>query len=94
MTSITDYMIIGGGTSTRHIRSMANQLVKDAKKSKLDIIGLEGQDSAEWILIDLNHVVVHLMLPEQRDLYRLESLWQVMPEEAETEAADPTQEES
>ena len=87
MTGVTDYMIIGGGTSTQHIKSIANQVVRDAKQNKLDVIGVEGQNSAEWVLIDLNDVVVHLMLPEQRKLYQLESLWQVMAEEgAETKA--------
>lgn len=81
MTTMTDYMIIASGTSTQHIKSIATQVTRDAKKHQLDIIGIEGEDGGEWVLIDLNYVIVHLMMPAQRELYQLESLWQVLPEE-------------
>jgi len=81
VTTMTDYMIVASGTSSQHIKSIATQVVRDAKKHKLDIIGIEGEDTAEWVLIDLNYVIVHLMMPSQRVLYQLESLWQVLPEE-------------
>lgn len=85
MTIITDYMIIASGTSTQHIKSIADRVVRDAKKRGIDTLGMEGPSSAGWILIDLNEVIVHIMLPEQRELYQLESLWQVLPEEEEEE---------
>ena len=83
MTTITDYMIVASGTSSQHIKSIADRVVRDAKKNHISALGMEGPSSAGWMLIDLNEVIVHIMLPEQRDLYQLESLWQVLPEEDE-----------
>ena len=77
VTEMADYIIVAEGTSKRHIASIADKVWEDAKKAKYEIIGIEGRTEKEWILIDLNCVVVHIMLPEIRELYRLESLWQV-----------------
>ena len=81
MTTITSYMIVASGTSSQHIKSMADMVVRDAKKNRIKTRGVEGPSSTGWVLIDLNEVVVHIMLPEQRKVYQLESLWQVLPEE-------------
>lgn len=71
---ITDLMVIASGTSDRHIQALADSVVEKAKKAGATIGGVE-KDRA-WVLIDLYEVVVHIMLPETREFYGLEKLWQ------------------
>ena len=75
LTQITDYMIIVTGTSTTHLRSLADELGKKVKAAGQEVVGEEGREQAEWILVDLGGVVVHLMLARTRALYSLEDLW-------------------
>lgn len=77
-SSVTDFMLIASGTSTRHVKSIANEVVKFAKQ-RLDVmpLGVEGEREAEWVLVDLGDVVVHVMLPRVREFYALERLWTV-----------------
>ena len=75
LPQITDYMIIVTGTSTTHLRSMADELGKQVKASGQRVVGEEGREQAEWILVDLGGVVVHIMLARTRALYSLEDLW-------------------
>lgn len=74
-TALTDAMIVCTGTSQRHVQSLADNLVHDAKVARIDIIGVEGRQSGEWVLIDLNDAVVHIMLAQPRAFYNLEKLW-------------------
>ena len=73
-----DAMIIVTGTSDRHVKSLADRLVLDAKEQNLGMLGVERDRS--WVLIDLFDVIVHVMLEETRDFYSLEKLWQVSSE--------------
>jgi len=73
--SFTDYMIFASGRSTRHVKSIANEVVESAKKARLELLGIEGEDVGEWILIDLGDVIAHIMLPDTRQFYELEKLW-------------------
>lgn len=75
LTSITDTMIICSGTSKRHLKTLAEQIVKHAKDKGVEPLGVEGEDTAEWILVDLADVVVHIMQPPVREFYSLEKLW-------------------
>lgn len=75
LTPITDYMVIASGTSRRHVKSIADRLVERAKAEGRELIGVEGTDAAEWVLVDLQDVVVHVMQSEVRDFYKLEKLW-------------------
>jgi ribosome-associated protein len=75
MTPLTDMLIVASGTSTRHVKSMAENLVFKAKSAGCRPLGVEGEREGEWILVDLNDVVVHLMLPQTRAFYNLENLW-------------------
>jgi ribosome-associated protein len=77
LTSVTDYLVIVSGTSDRHVRSLAARVVEDAKAAGQVPIGVEGEESAEWVLVDLADVVVHVMQPRVREFYKLEDLWAV-----------------
>lgn len=75
LSSICDYMIIATGNSIQQTRALANYVVDAAKKQGVTVLGIEGQENREWILVDLGNVLVHLMLPETRAYYELEKLW-------------------
>jgi ribosome-associated protein len=79
-TSVTDYMVIVSGTSTRHVKSMADEVMVTAKKLGMMPLGMEGENEAEWVLVDLADIIVHVMLPKTRELYQLEKLWQIGPD--------------
>jgi ribosome-associated protein len=76
-TSIADLLIIASGTSSRHVKSIADEVVKFAKRAGMLPLGVEGEDSAEWVLVDLGDIIVHVMLPRVREFYGLERLWTV-----------------
>lgn len=75
LTSVTDFMIIATGRSKRHARALSENVVRAAKKAGHRPLGVEGEQYGEWILVDLCDVVVHIMVPEARELYQLERLW-------------------
>ncbi|MGH8176037.1 MAG: ribosome silencing factor [Steroidobacter sp.] len=77
LTDITDTMIIASGNSDRHVRSIADRVIEYAKKAGFRPTGVEGERDGEWVLVDLQDVIVHIMLPRVREFYRLESLWDV-----------------
>ena len=77
LTDITDTMIIASGNSDRHVRSIADRIVERAKNAGFRPMGVEGGRDGEWVLVDLQDVIVHVMLPRVREFYRLESLWDV-----------------
>jgi ribosome-associated protein len=90
-TGITDWMVIASGTSTRHVKSIADEVMKFAKRIGNPPIGVEGEREAEWVLVDLGDVIVHVMLPRVRELYALERLWTVGDEApAEDAPTDPS----
>ena len=76
-SSVGDYMIVASGTSTRHVKSIADEVVRFAKQLDYQPLGVEGEQEAEWVLVDLGDVVVHVMLPRVREFYALERLWTV-----------------
>ncbi|WP_430388515.1 ribosome silencing factor [Dyella sp. 20L07] len=85
-TSIADLLVIASGTSARHVKSIADEVVKFAKKAGVMPLGVEGEQEAEWVLVDLGDVIVHVMLPRIREFYGLERLWTVGDREIDAEA--------
>jgi len=75
LSDVTDFMVVASGTSDRHVKSIAERVVRDAKSSGVRPFGVEGQREGEWVLVDLPDVLVHVMLPRMRELYALEQLW-------------------
>lgn len=75
LTSVTDFMIVATGTSDRHVRSIADRLVERLSAAGCAPLGIEGEEGGEWVLVDLQDVVVHVMLARVRELYKLENLW-------------------
>ncbi|MGB2078162.1 MAG: ribosome silencing factor [Vibrio sp.] len=74
-SNITDAMIICTGTSKRHVTSIADNVATEAKKAGLDLLGVDGEDEGEWVVVDLGSVMLHVMQEAQRELYQLEKLW-------------------
>jgi len=75
LTKVSDYMIFSTGNSSRHIRSIADKIADNVKKEGHSIIGIEGYERSQWVLIDLGNIIVHIMLAETREFYKLEDLW-------------------
>lgn len=74
-SSITDCMVICTGTSTRHVMSIADHVVQESRAAGMLPLGVEGEAAADWIVVDLGDVMVHVMQEESRRLYELEKLW-------------------
>ena len=66
---------VATGTSNRHVKSLAEKVVDDLKDNKVQILGIEGTESQDWILIDAGDVLVNVMNEESREHYDLESIW-------------------
>jgi ribosome-associated protein len=75
LTDVADFMVIASGTSDRHVRSIAQRVIEKAKEAGFRPHGVEGQQDGDWVLIDLNDMIVHVMLPRVREFYGLEKLW-------------------
>ena len=75
MTAVTDYMVVASGTSNRHVKALVDNVSEKAKAAGHRPIGVEGEDGCEWVLLDLQDALVHVMLPKVREFYNLEKLW-------------------
>ncbi len=81
LSPLTDHFVVASGNSTRHVKSMADKLVQAAKAQGVQPLGVEGEREAQWILVDLNDIIVHLMLPQARAFYNIEKLWEASSEQ-------------
>jgi len=79
LTDVTDRLVIATGTSRRHVKACASNVRDELKAKGHAIIGTEGEEDADWVLVDLGSVVVHVMLRETREFYDIESLWRDLP---------------
>jgi ribosome-associated protein len=75
LTDVMDFLVIASGTSNRHVKSLADNVCMQAKKNGIRPLGVEGESTGDWVLVDFGDVVVHVMLPAVRDFYDLERLW-------------------
>lgn len=76
LTDIADAMIVASGTSDRHVRAIAQRVVEKAREEGRRPLGVEGQRDGEWVLVDLQDVLLHVMLPRVREFYSIEQLWE------------------
>lgn len=77
LTDVTDHLIIASGASNRQVKALSENVLMKCKAQNERSIGVEGLDQGEWVLIDYGVVVVHLMLPDTREFYDLERLWDI-----------------
>lgn len=80
MTTVTDWMIVASGTSGRHVKALVDNVAEKAKAAGHRPSGIEGEAGGEWVLLDLQDALVHVMLPKVREFYNLEKLWSISPE--------------
>ena len=76
-TTVTDWIFVATGSSSRHVKSIANSVVVAAKQADRTPLGVEGETEGEWVLVDLGDIIVHVMQRQVREFYDLESLWSV-----------------
>ena len=76
LTDIADAMIVASGTSDRHVRAIAQRVVEKAREAGQRPLGIEGERDGEWVLVDLQDVLLHVMLPRVREFYSIEQLWE------------------
>ena len=79
MTTVTDYMVDASGTSNRHVKALVENVAEKAKAAGYRPVGIEGEEGGEWVLLDLQDTLVHVMLPKVREFYNLEKLWSISP---------------
>ena len=75
LTDIADYMIIATANSTTHVKALADKTRRELTSMNIKPIGIEGENTREWMLIDFGDVIVHVMLKQVREFYALEKLW-------------------
>lgn len=75
ISGFTDRMVFASGNSSRHVKSIAQAVVDQVKQAAMPVLGVEGEDIGDWILVDLGEIVVHIMLPATREFYDIERLW-------------------
>jgi ribosome-associated protein len=81
MTTVTDWMIVASGTSSRHVQALIDNVAEKAKAAGHRPIGVEGESGGEWVLLDLQDALVHVMQRKIREFYNLEKLWSIIPSE-------------
>ena len=75
LTTMADYFVICSGRSDRQVRALSGAIVDELREESVRPLGIEGRESARWVLIDFGSVIVHVFAPEEREFYGLERLW-------------------
>ena len=75
ISSFTDFMVVSSGRSVRQVKSLVRRVRDTLSERRLRPIGVEGEKTGDWVLLDYGEVVVHIMLPSAREFYQLERLW-------------------
>ena len=88
IANFTDLMVIASGTSTRQVKALADKVIEKSLQAGVRPLGVEGEREAEWVLVDLNDIVVHVMQPAVRVHYNLEELWAARPASRRKVVAD------
>ena len=81
LTDVTDTLVVASGNTTRQVKALAENVIERCRILGVRPIGVEGMDTAEWVLVDLGDLVLHVMLPATRAFYELEKLWSLRPED-------------
>lgn len=79
LTSLFDRIVIASADSARQTKALARHVIDRVSEAGGDLVGMEGEESGDWILVDLGDIVVHIMQPAARSYYNLEELWQTRP---------------
>lgn len=74
-SSLADYMLVASGTSHRHLKTLASHIADKLRAIGFAFVGIDGEDSEDWMVVDAGDVIVHLMKPEARLAYNLEKMW-------------------
>ncbi len=82
LTSITDYFLLVSGTSAKQVQAIAEGVLEDAKRNKIDRLSAEGVSQGNWALLDYGDVIVHIFRKPIREFYDLEGLWAEAPRES------------
>ena len=90
LTGVMDTMVVASGNSSRQVKSLAINVAVDGKKAGFSLLGVEGDDVGEWVLVDFGAVIVHVMLPATRAFYDLEKLWSLRPDDRPINADEET----
>ena len=88
LTSLFDHIVVASGNSNRQVKSLARNVQDKVREAGAEVLGIEGEGSGEWVLVDLGSIVVHVMQPAVRSYYNLEELWQTKPKRALKAAAE------
>ncbi len=76
-TSVTDFMVLVTATSERHAKALSEYVAEKVKKHGFKPLGIEGEQGADWVLLDLGDIVLHIMTTQSRERYQLEKLWSI-----------------
>jgi len=90
LSALFDRVVIATGDSNRHVKALARSVHDKAREAGVQVIGIEGEDAGEWVLVDLGDIVVHVMQPAVRAYYNLEELWKVVPKRPRKKADSDT----